>query len=592
MVVQLHNKTPTKPKAAKPRSSRHGANVALIEKWLRESEFGHKSTTHEGHVSIVRSRVCPLRPDQNDGSFAIYVFKDGRVEPSCFHEKCKGCTLADLEQAIGSPCPVVQDPAELLAKFALETLRTFYALDEDNRYAYWEGKYIPLSREALKTLLLPLLKAMARQIGFKLDDKGFSLILREIQSLTQITIKDRESQWWVGAPVIDSPAWADANNVFAVGNGLLNPVAYALDEPHFHDGRSPELFHRFASDVPYDPTFVDTPNWFKYLKDLFFTDEEIRNLQEAMGFAIFRGFGGQYILLIEGTGGGGKGIFMLTTLEIAGTYGESREIGQALRGFGQADLQGKSVLGVPEAEDQDPRTIATFVLLLKRFSGQDRNSVDAKNKDFVKLTHPPTPMLNSNNLLAHMKDSQGSLRRRLWILYFQRKIIDPDPQFFDKLKPEMSGILNWALEGFKRLYSRGHCKLPESSLHALQSFAESSSPLQAFVDDHIEIDKASSVSSDALYKFYLSWQADNNADRIGQKSFPGELCKVVSGTRPPRRAKRQAGHQHLPHDAKGDGKLMIIEGIRVVNISEVPPPVSQLPPVDSTALTPKDQDHA
>ncbi len=576
MVVQLKDKTPTKPKAEKkPRSTKHGANVAAVEKWVKDSEFGYKSTTHEAHYSTVRFRVCPLRPEQNDGSPAIRVHKDGRVEFSCFHDKvCKDSTLVDVEQAIGSPCPVVQDPAEVLAKLALEGLRLFYALDEDNRYVYLTEKYILLSREPLKTLLLPILKAKARHLGFKLDDKGFSLILREIQSLTQITLKDRPPQWWVSAPIIDSPSWIDANNVFAVRNGLLNPVAYANGEPHFHAGRSPELFHRFASEVTYDPTFVDIPNWLKYLKDLFFTDDEIRNLQEAMGFATFRGFGGQYVLLIEGVGGGGKGIYVLTALELAGTYGESREIEQALRGFGQADLQGKTMLGVPEAENEDSRTIAKFVLLIKRFSGQDRNSVDAKHKDFVTLTHAPTPVLNSNNILAHMKDSQGSLLRRLWILFFSRKIPkgDIDTQFFDKLKPEMPGILNWALEGFKRLYIRGRFELPESSLAALQSFAESSSPLQAFVDDHIEIDKASSVSSDALYKFYLTWLADNEADRIGQKSFPGELCKVVPGVRPPRRIRRPSGHQYLPNEIKNkdksEGKLTILEGVKVINLPE------------------------
>lgn len=564
--TQLAAMTPTKPKAKSRKNSRHSIHVTLIEDWAKGSPFGYKQTKHDDNFSLILFQVCPFRPEENDGGAAIRVWKNGKVEPNCKHSKCQGLTLADLETAIGSPCPVCQEPVEVLAKLALDHFNCFYAVDTDERFVWLDGKYLALSREAAKTILLTKLKTKAREIGFKLDDKGLGLVLREIQSRTQIMIGGRPPQWWTGQPVISSPAWDDANHVFVVGNGMLNPVAFATGEPHFCTNRSPALFHRFASEVNYDPQANHRPNWEKYLRDLEFSDDELRNLQEAMGFAVFYGFPGQYIILTEGAGGGGKGVYMLATLEIAGTYGLSREIDQALRGFGQADMQGRTVFAVPEAETEDSKTLAKFVTLIKRYSGGDKASVDVKHGSYVELTHLPTPLLNSNDILAHIKDSQGSILRRLVILYFHKKIQNPDMQFFDKLKPEMSAILNWCLEGFRRLYNRGHFELPESSRAALQSFAESSSPLQAFVDDHIQLDRGSCVSSDALYKLYDRWHNDNGGDHINQKSFPGTLSKLLAGVKPPRRMVRPKGYQQLPQEPITKGRVSVIEGIRVVNL--------------------------
>ena len=447
----------------------------------------------------------------------------------------------------------------------------FYAGDTDQRFLYHDGRFMPMTRNAVVTIARQYIKKKAWELDVaRLTDSLWTEILHELQARTFTTIKDKPPQWWRGEPVIGSAAWQDANNVLVVGNGLLNPVAYAMGEQHFWSAKTPDLFHRFASDVDYDPNASDMPNWQKFLRDTGFTDAEKQLLQEAIACAVFPGYMGQYIILTEGIGGAGKGIVMLLVLELTGTYGMSRDIDQALRAFGQSAMQGRTVFCVPEAE-AERRQLDKFISFMKKVSGRDRLESDVKfDPEFREITHHPTPFVQANELIPHLSDRCNALLRRIVPLHFTRRIQNPDPNFFEKLKPEFSAIMNWALDGFQALYCRGRFDpLPESSQDVLAVLAEQSLPLKGYFEECLQVDGDSLVSSLALYHHYENWAKENGEEPIPQNMFPKELTYTVPGLKLPKRVRVENRQlQRLPGTPTG-ATPKCFAGIRVKDTPDV-----------------------
>jgi P4 family phage/plasmid primase-like protien len=494
------------------------------------------ATETEALDSCIAVKIGPCRFADTHGNTSILVHTDGRLQYKCFGGRCKDRLVSDLEQFFG-PCPV-ETPADRIAKHALHIIQRdgafIFAVDGGADYMYVDGIFTRLSAAGVKALLRPFCLQKSADENYSLTEKSWPEILHSLRQQTQTTLQGKPPQWWI-RPILDEPTWQDANNVMVVGNGLLNPFAFARGETVFHAGRTPALFHQFASDVVYDPAASEMPHWQKYLADLGFDDTGIALLQEAMAVAIFPDFQTQIVILLEGQGGSGKGVAQTTAVEIAGSYAISREIEQALRGFGQQDIQGRTILSIPEADPDDTKSQRKLVSFLKRLSGKDKNSVDVKNQSFRTITHSPTPFIQSNDILDSLKDTRGALYRRLIPIFYRRQVANPDRHFQEKLRPEYPAILNWLLEGFKRRHDRGGFELPSSSKDMLESFQTTSTGLSEFVKDCLEADESNVVSTAALYSLYENWIAHTHSEvdgfqheQVDDKRFVKALRNSIS----------------------------------------------------------------
>jgi putative DNA primase/helicase len=74
-----------------------------------------------------------------------------------------------------------------------------------------------------------------------------------------------------------------------------------------------------------------------------------------------------------------------------------------------------------------------------------------------------------------------------------------------ELLMELPGILNWAIEGLRRLRARGHFVLPPSSLDVLARIAKKAAPMLNFVEDECELGPDYSVKRDELFDQYRAW---------------------------------------------------------------------------------------
>ena len=88
-----------------------------------------------------------------------------------------------------------------------------------------------------------------------------------------------------------------------------------------------------------------------------------------------------------------------------------------------------------------------------------------------------------------------------------------------RLLRETAAIGMWALEGLKRLRSRGYFRQPASSESLKEDLLELTSPITAFVNDCCDLGPGFSVESDELYKAWSAWCFDRGQRPSNKPQF-------------------------------------------------------------------------
>jgi putative DNA primase/helicase len=119
------------------------------------------------------------------------------------------------------------------------------------------------------------------------------------------------------------------------------------------------------------------------------------------------------------------------------------------------------------------------------------------------------------NSLPETSDATYGFYRKLLIVPFNHKFTDEDKDvnLFEKLKAEMPGVFNWAIEGLRRLkenqFRFSQCDAAE---HALQAYQEEQNAVPRFVADCVRRENGVCVAKSALLSAYRGWLERNGLD--------------------------------------------------------------------------------
>ena len=172
--------------------------------------------------------------------------------------------------------------------------------------------------------------------------------------------------------------------------------------------------------------------------------------------------------------------------------------------FGLEPLLGKSVAIISDARLSGTGSSVVTERLLS-ISGEDSLSIDRKYTTAVQSKLDTRLMLLSNEL-PRFSDVSGALAGRMIILRLTRSWYGrEDAGLFERLLPELPGILLWAIEGWHRLRARGRFVVPESSREVQEELEDLTSPVGAFVRQCCDIGSELSVSRSDLYAAYQTW---------------------------------------------------------------------------------------
>ena len=329
---------------------------------------------------------------------------------------------------------------------------------------------------------------------------------------------------------LETPAWLDnsrkqppAAEFLPVANGLLHLPTGKLQAP------SPLYFGRAASDVSYDANAPEPREWLKFLNSLFGDDSaSIELLQDMIGYGLASDTSQQKIMLLKGPTRSGKGT--IATI-LKALVGNNNYVGPTMaslsQNFGLAPLIGKTVAIIADARIGGRADLATVAERLLSISGEDTQTIDRKFKE-PWTGRLPTRFFIMTNELPRLIDHSGALANRFVVLVMKHSFLDKEDHGLQaRLQHEYSGILSWALIGYRRLCERRRFVQAESGLEAIQDLEELASPVRGFVAEKCEL--AGQVKIDDLFQAWVLWCKENGHESGAKNTFGRNLLAAFPG---------------------------------------------------------------
>ena len=331
---------------------------------------------------------------------------------------------------------------------------------------------------------------------------------------------------------VASPSWVGEEPKGLSPSEMLPCRSTLLHLPSMqHYPPTPQFFTVNALEFDPDPAAPLPTSWHQFLHQLFDGDiESLDLLQEWFGYCLTGDTSQQKMMLMVGPKRSGKGTIARVLTRLIGNGNVSGPTTSSLAGpFGLQPLIGKTLAIVSDARFHG-ESIATVVERLLCISGEDTLTVDRKHMTSVTMKLPTRFMFLTNEF-PRLTDASGALAGRFVILRLTESFYGKeDTGLTDRLLGELPGILNWAIEGWRRLRERGHFMMPTSVRDVVQEIEDLSSPVSAFVRDACVVGPGHRVSVDSLYGAWKRWCEDEGRQAVTTKqTFGRDLAAAVAG---------------------------------------------------------------
>jgi P4 family phage/plasmid primase-like protien len=153
----------------------------------------------------------------------------------------------------------------------------------------------------------------------------------------------------------------------------------------------------------------------------------------------------------------------------------------------------------------------------------------------------------SNKLPPLSAGVQGDLAfwKRILLIQFVVTINSPDTGIFNKLEKEMTGILNWALDGYLRLKSNNgqFTKNCDDVYSTWTQSAYSLNPLDEFIETVCILNPTAFIQSIVLRGLYEFWCNKNNEIPINSQEF--RACLAQKGIFESSKLNKETGKREL-----------------------------------------------
>ncbi|MBS3904783.1 MAG: hypothetical protein KGZ39_05610 [Simkania sp.] len=270
----------------------------------------------------------------------------------------------------------------------------------------------------------------------------------------------------------------DPRNLIPLVNGLLNLDGFNLVE------HTPNFCCDYCLDFDFDAK-ATCPCWLKFLDEVYEGDIGKKNLlQEWMGYCLTRDTRFQKLLMLVGVKRGGKGTILRVFEKLMGKNAVGFDLNDLARPYGTAKLVNALVAIVGEIE-LNANHKRLIIQCMNSIVGEDCVSIEKKYRDGTSAKLPVRFMLAANEPPAYA-DSAGAMPSRTLMLQHEKSFeAEADKELDTKLASEMTGIINWAVEGLVRL--RTNQQFDEtSSVEHVKNFQTSGNPrLWEFIQDHL-----------------------------------------------------------------------------------------------------------
>ena len=328
-----------------------------------------------------------------------------------------------------------------------------------------------------------------------------------------------------------SPTQISREQFLLFENGMLDITA-------LQRGETPELTATDAKwfstvKLPYDfDASASCPQFTDFLQQVLATDEyaghagdhRIDVLQEFFGYTLLNDNRLQKLLVLCGNGSNGKSVVLHILTEMLGRENVSHVSLEQLSGnFGLQPLLGKTANICGDLNELD----GVAEGILKQLTGQDNVTVNRKNIDSITM-RPAIKLIYSTNTLPRFKDRSQGVWRRLMVMPFNVSIPQDqqNSELSQTLESELPGILNWAIEGLRRLLRQGRFTECSVCRHATDEHRFDCDPLMQFVDECIEFRPRAEMPKNCMYDLYTHWCEKSGRKPTAKQTFSREFIKI------------------------------------------------------------------
>ncbi|MFN8846387.1 MAG: phage/plasmid primase, P4 family [Bdellovibrionales bacterium] len=323
----------------------------------------------------------------------------------------------------------------------------------------------------------------------------------------------------------------------AFQNGLVNIDEMLKDPDHVNIlSHTPKFFNLSKIPYDYDP-FGSCPTWHQIIEKVVPSEEDQTLLQQWFGYHLISGLSKAKMMFLEGNGANGKSVVLLVLRLM---LGEENVSSIPINGFDPdkvfklAATYGKLANIVEEVGPITSRVEET----IKLFVTGGAITVEKKFKDPFTL-NPTAKLTFATNEFPTFNDRSSGLWRRILYIKFPVTILKNEQrlEFLERdfwlNNGELSGVLNWALEGAKSLNANGFLETDRKK-NEVDMLNMNSDLLRPWVQDHFEADSNGKESTRRILDLFSEAIRNAHLPRLSQRDLFKEIqAQFPNSYRPP-----------------------------------------------------------
>lgn len=427
--------------------------------------------------------------------------------------------------------------ADKINEYCREKINIIYHYNSIDGWSMYENNHYCriIGKKEIGIFIRQCLLKCFIEVKEKQEDGSIETKYKRLKRKNQGFVKDVESFWQANHKVYLKPdlhATAslkgdlNPNSVISLKNGLLDfsvsPYKLHLHTPDFYtfnylnfdwlDGKSSDMFTDFVIEIT-----CGDPELFLLLK-------------QWAGYLLSHSMAHQKFLLCYGNGANGKSVFFEVITALLGSQNCSTV---PLSKFNDTHLMTQTYGKLANISDESSGGLDEAVeTALKQHTGGTQVNYKKLYHDSFSA-YPTAKIMFATNELPRFRDTSNGIWRRMLLVPFNAVIPEDkqDRNLVEKIKKtEMSGVLNWALEGYVSLQEMGCFIKPKACKCALEQYKRDVNPLIVFLEENFELTKSEfdKIETQKLRDSYEQWCRDHghrpkNDTNVGiqiNKSWP------------------------------------------------------------------------
>lgn len=313
------------------------------------------------------------------------------------------------------------------------------------------------------------------------------------------------------------------SNLICLDNGVFNIVTKELSPHNSKYGFTSKLPVKYSKPAR-------CPKIHKFIEEVLYDEHDIEGMQEWLGVLLYREYLGKKAAIFLGGTDTGKTTMLNLIERFIGTRNISGVSLQKLAGdkFASSELFGKHVNVCDELSEKDVDDVDTF----KMVTGKSQISGEFKYGDSFQFVNFAKLMFATNKSPNIKVSNEDEAYYNRWLIWrfdnkFDKKDKSTNPNMVRDMTSdkELSGLLNWALEGLGRIMRKGFFTNDKDTLTTKMILQRDANPMAAFVQDSLEQNAEGWMSKQELYDAFVEYCRLNNMGICTMDKF-GKTIRV------------------------------------------------------------------